>query len=220
MKKLKIPANLTALAYSSIKQYILEGRLDENARLTEEFLSNRLGISKSPIREALNRLEAEGLIRIEARRGAYLPTFSMKEIDELYDLREALEAHAARTAKVTPALLTELKKSIRLLRKHLESNDKANYIEEDVRFHTALVNAAGNDLLSKEFESVQNRIWLCRRNTYDLSSSSAPDQHEAIVSGLQGDRTAAQRAMSEHIRHVRQKLMAFLSSRERAKLAG
>ena len=220
MKKLKIPANLTALAYSSIKQYILEGRLDENARLTEEFLSNRLGISKSPIREALNRLEAEGLIRIEARRGAYLPTFSMKEIDELYDLREALEAHAARTAKVTPALLSELKQSIRLLRKHLEANDKARYIEEDVRFHTALVNAAGNDLLSKEFESVQNRIWLCRRNTYDLSSSGAPDQHEAIVGGLQGDRTAAQRAMSEHIRHVRQKLMAFLSSRERAKLAG
>jgi DNA-binding GntR family transcriptional regulator len=220
MKKLKIPANLTALAYSSIKQYILEGRLDENARLTEEFLSNRLGISKSPIREALNRLEAEGLIRIEARRGAYLPTFSTKEIDELYDLREALEVHAARTAKVTPALLAALKQSIRLLRKHLEANDKANYIEEDVRFHTALVNAAGNELLSKEFESVQNRIWLCRRNTYDLSSSSAPDQHEAIVGGLQGDKAAAQRAMSEHIRHVRQKLMAFLSSRERAKLAG
>jgi DNA-binding GntR family transcriptional regulator len=220
MKKLKIPANLTALAYNSIKQYILEGRLDENARLTEEFLSNRLGISKSPIREALNRLEAEGLIRIEARRGAYLPTFSMKEIDELYDLREALEVHAAQTAKVTPALLAELKQSIRLLRKHLESNDKANYIEEDVRFHTALVNAAGNELLSKEFESVQNRIWLCRRNTYDLSSSSAPDHHEAIVRGLQGDRAAAQRAMSEHIRHVRQKLMQFLSSRERATLAG
>ena len=220
MKKLKIPANLTALAYTSIKQYILEGRLDENARLTEEFLSNRLGISKSPIREALNRLEAEGLIRIEARRGAYLPTFSLKEIDELYDLREALEVHAARTAKVTPALLAELKQSIRLLRKHLESNDKANYIEEDVRFHTTLVNAAGNELLSKEFESVQNRIWLCRRNTYDLSSSSAPDQHEAIVNGLQGDRAAAQRAMSEHIGHVRQKLMQFLSSRERATLAG
>jgi DNA-binding GntR family transcriptional regulator len=220
MKKLKIPANLTALAYSSIKQYILEGRLDESARLTEEFLSTRLGISKSPIREALNRLEAEGLIRIEARRGAYLPTFSMKEVDELYDLREALEVHATRTAKVTPALLAELKQSIRLLRKHLAANDKARYIEEDVRFHTALANATGNDLLSKELESIQNRIWLCRRNTYDLSSSSAADHHEAIVGGLQGDRTVAQRAMSEHIGHVRRRLVEFMGSRERATRAG
>src|ERR1700693_1993526 len=212
IRNLTAAQNLTALAYDSIKRHILEGKLDENARLTEEFLSNRLGISKSPIREALNRLEAEGLIRIEARRGAYLPTFSMKEIDELYDLREALEVHATRTAKVTPALLAELKQSIRLLRKHLESNDKADYIEEDVRFHTALVNAAGNELLSKEFENIQNRIWLCRRNTYDLSSSSAPDHHEAIVGGLQGNRAVAQRAMREHIGHVRQKLMEFLSS--------
>src|SRR5438876_11187946 len=99
MKKLKIPANLTALAYNSIKEYILDGRLDESSRLTEEFLSGRLGISKSPIREALTRLEAEGLIRIEARRGAYLPSLTIKEIDELYDLREALEVHAVRTAQ-------------------------------------------------------------------------------------------------------------------------
>ena len=72
MKKLKIPSNLTKLAYDSIKEYILDGRLDENSRLTEEFLSTQLGISKSPIREALNRLETEGLIRIEPRKGAYL----------------------------------------------------------------------------------------------------------------------------------------------------
>ena len=66
MKKLKIPSNLTTLAYNSIKEYILEGRLDENSRLTEEFLSTQLGISKSPIREALNRLETEGLIGLLA----------------------------------------------------------------------------------------------------------------------------------------------------------
>src|SRR5499427_1918248 len=107
MRKLKIPTNLTALAYRSIKDYILEGRLDEDSRLTEEFLSSQLGISKSPIREALNRLEAEGLIRIEARRGAYLRRLSIDEINELYDLREALEVHVVRTAKLTPALLAE-----------------------------------------------------------------------------------------------------------------
>lgn len=82
MKKLKIPTNLTTLAYNSIKEYILDGRLDENSRLTEEFLSTQLGISKSPIREALNRLEAEGLIRIEPRKGAYLRRLSVTEVTD------------------------------------------------------------------------------------------------------------------------------------------
>src|SRR5579864_6162878 len=106
MKRLKIPSNLTVLAYESIKQHILEGRLDGDSRLTEDFLAKQLGISKSPIREALNRLEAEGLIRIEPRRGAYLRGFSLHDIGELYDLREALETHVARTAQITPELIS------------------------------------------------------------------------------------------------------------------
>ncbi|HKZ00992.1 MAG TPA: GntR family transcriptional regulator, partial [Pyrinomonadaceae bacterium] len=81
MKKLRIPDNLTTLAYKSIKDHIWEGDLDEGTRLTEEKLSQMLGISKSPVREALNRLEAEGLVRIEPRRGAHLRIFSAKEIE-------------------------------------------------------------------------------------------------------------------------------------------
>ena len=95
MKKLELPPNLTSLAYENIKRYILDGRLDEGARLTEEFVSTHLGISKSPIREALNRLETEGFIHIEPRRGAYLRSYCARDIDDLYDLRNALETHVA-----------------------------------------------------------------------------------------------------------------------------
>src|SRR5579864_6730785 len=132
MKKLAIPSNLTTLAYNSIKEYILDGRLNENSRLTEEFLSSQLGISKSPIREALNRLEAEGLIRIEPRRGAYLQGFSIKDINQLYDLREALETHVARTAEISRPLIARLKQSVPRMRKYLRDNDKSRYIDEDM----------------------------------------------------------------------------------------
>src|ERR1043165_25384 len=135
MRKLKIPSNLTTLAYNSIKEYILEGRLDEDSRLTEEFLSGQLGISKSPIREALNRLEAEGLIRIEARRGAYLRSFTNKEVDDLYDVRGALEVHAVSAGTFPPALIKELRASVKRLRGHLKANDRTRYIDEDVSFH-------------------------------------------------------------------------------------
>jgi len=101
IKLAKIP-NLTELTYRSIKQSVLNGTLGELSRLTEESLATQLGISKSPVREALNRLEAEGLVRIEARRGAYVRQFSAKEIKDLYELRELLEVHAIDSVTITP----------------------------------------------------------------------------------------------------------------------
>ena len=219
MRKLKIPTNLTSLAYQSIKEYILEGRLDENSRLTEEFLSGQLGISKSPIREALNRLEAEGLIRIEARRGAYLRSFSNKEVDDLYCLREALEVHVVRTGAFPPALIKELHNSTKRLRGHLKANDKARYIDEDVAFHVALGRASGNARLCEVLENIQHQIWLFRRKTYSLSSTTAPDAHEALVEALEkDDRRAAEDIISRHISSVRKRLLEHLA-KEREKPA-
>jgi len=220
MKKLKIPTNLTKLAYQSIKEYILAGRMDESSRLTEEFLSSQLGISKSPIREACNRLEAEGLIRIEPRRGAYLRTLTTKEIADLYDLREALEVHVVRTAQLTLKLIESLKASVARMREHLACNNKASYIEEDVEFHANLARATGNDHLCAVLENLQNQIWLARRRTYDLSSSTAPAAHDAIIQALEaGDRDAAQQAMSKHISTVCRRLLQFLATEETTKRA-
>jgi DNA-binding GntR family transcriptional regulator len=221
MKKLKIPSNLTTLAYNSIKEYILEGKLDEDSRLTEEFLSTQLGISKSPIREALNRLETEGLIKIEPRKGAYLRRLSPDEVTELYDLREALETHVVRTANLTPALFAELHQSLKRQRSYLKANDRARYIEEDVHFHAELAQATANAHLCAVLENIQNQIWLSRRKTYDLSSSTAPGHHEAIMTALEHkDRDKAEEIMREHIQNVRQRLVEFLESRMAEQVAG
>jgi DNA-binding GntR family transcriptional regulator len=215
MRKLKIPDNLTTRAYNTIKEHILDGRLDEDSRLTEGSLSSRLGISKSPIREALNRLEAEGLVRIEPRKGAYLRRLSMSEMNELYDLREALEVHVVRTAKVTPALLSELWQSVKRQRALLKANDKPHYIEEDVHFHAELARSTENGPLCTVLQNTQNQIWLCRRNTYDLSGSTAPDYHQSIVRALEdNDRARAQEIMREHIVNVRRGLLQFMEDQE------
>jgi DNA-binding GntR family transcriptional regulator len=213
MKKIEIPSNLTTLAYNNIREYILQGRLDETSRLTEDFLSGQLGISKSPVREALNRLEAEGLIRIEPRKGAYLRRLTPLEINEIYETREALEAHVVRTAAITPALLAELRQSLRRQRTLLKANDKPRYIGEDVRFHSLLAQATGNGYLCALLANIQNQIWLARRRTYDLSSSTAPDFHDAIVGALEEHtRDAAERAMRDHIRTVRERLLQFMQA--------
>jgi DNA-binding GntR family transcriptional regulator len=132
MQKLSTPQNLTALAYESIKKSILEGNLGDDVRLTEESLSQQLGISKSPIREALNGLQNEGLIRLEPRRGAYLRRFTIKEVEDLYNLREALEVYAVSIVKITPQLIEELKCSVERTKKCLKVHDRTLHIEEDV----------------------------------------------------------------------------------------
>jgi DNA-binding GntR family transcriptional regulator len=214
VKKLKIPSNLTKLAYNSIKEYVLEGSLDENSRLTEEFLSAQLGISKSPIREALNRLEAEGLIRIEPRKGAYLRRLAAQEVSDLYDLREALETCVVRTVRPRPDLFIDLRRSLQRQRTFLKANDRAHYIGEDVHFHSELARATGNAQLCSILENIQNQIWLARRNTYDLSSQTAPDDHEAIMMALEAeDFKRAESAMRDHIRNVGRRLLVFLESR-------
>ena len=211
IKKIKTPRNLTALAYDSIKAYILEGDLDDNIRLTEELLSRQLGISKSPVREALNSLHTEGLIRIEARRGAYLRQFSIQEVKDLYDLREALEVYAVGAAEVNSDLLADLHKSIENTRKFLKAGDKMGHIEEDTKFHGRIANATGNAELCRVLANIQSQIWLCRRKTYKLSSTTAPEAHLAILEALsKDDREGAQAAMRDHISFVRQRLINFM----------
>ena len=210
IKLAKIP-NLTELTYRSIKQHVLEGTHEVNARLTEESLAKQLGISKSPVREALNRLESEGLICIEARRGAYVRQFSAKETSDLYDLREVLEVHAIGQAKITSKLLSDLSKSIHLCEKLLSAGDKSKYVAEDIRFHGLLASAAANDELCRILDNLHTKILLCRYRSYSLSASSSPAAHTRIYRALeQGNCSEAQTAMQEHIRFVRDRLLESL----------
>ncbi len=180
-------------------------------RLTEEFLSKQLGISKSPVREALNGLQNEGLIRIEPRRGAYLRKFSIKEVRDLYNLRQVLECYAVSVVKIDAKLIDSLRTSLKRTQLFLEANDKVRHIEEDANFHGHIAKATGNMELCRVLENIQNQIWLFRCQTYSLSGSSAPKAHAAILRALEeGNHDEAVIAMNGHISHVREHLIDFL----------
>lgn len=209
--KLPRVPNLTDLACQSLKRHMLDGSLVEGARLTEEQLAKQLGISKSPVREALNRLEAEGLICIQPRRGAFVRKFTFDETRDLFDLRVLLEAYSVETAKVTPELLQDMADSIDRTQKFLNVGNKLAHVEEDIRFHSMIAASSGNKEFYSVFESVQQKTILSRSKTYHLSPSSAPINHQKIYEALRdGDRTEAKRTMSEHILFLRDSLLAFI----------
>jgi DNA-binding GntR family transcriptional regulator len=214
LQKLPKAPNLTEMTYLSIKQSVLTGSIEPSFRLTEEHLATQLGISKSPVREALNRLETEGLIRIEARRGASVRQFSAKEIQDLYDLRVVLELHSISAAAITPALLDDLAGSIKRTEQILVAGDRLAHIEEDLRFHRTLAEATGNGELCRIFENVQQKSLLCRYKSYELSATSSPLAHKKIYKALKlGQLEDAQTAMKEHIVYVRDRLLADIERR-------
>jgi DNA-binding GntR family transcriptional regulator len=211
MLKLTKNPNLTEQAYQSVKRQLLNGSFPEGSKLTEEYLSTALGISKSPVREALMRLESEGLINIEARRGAYVRRFSASEVHDLYDVRALLEVHAVGTARVTPELLEQMAASIERTRANLEAGDKLSHIEEDVHFHGLIAKSTGNHEFGRILDNIQQKSLLCRMTTFYLSATTAPASHQKIYAAMRdGDIELAKREMHDHILFVRDTLLQSL----------
>jgi DNA-binding GntR family transcriptional regulator len=212
MLKLTKNPNLTEQAYQSVKRQLLNGSFPEGSKLTEEYLSSALGISKSPVREALMRLASEGLIIIEARRGAYVRKFSAKEVHDLYDVRALLEVHAVSIARITPELLEPMAASIERTRANLEAGDKLSHIEEDIHFHGLIARSTGNPEFCRILDNIQQKSLLCRMATFYLSATTAPASHQKIYMAMRdGDVELAKRDMHDHILFVRDTLLRSLA---------
>lgn len=211
--KLKIPANLTERAYRTIRDEIIQGKIDGQQHLTEAFFAERYGISKSPIREALNRLETEGLITIIPRRGAFVREFSVHDAEEIYELREVLETLVVRNAVLDSKTLARLREIVTSAQSFLDKNDKPNYIRADAAFHTTLARASNNSRLRKMIESMHNQMLILRRQTFELTSHLSVKQHLGILEAIEkGDRQVAANLMAQHIRAVRKTLIDHLKS--------
>ena len=112
-------------------------------------------------------------------------------------------------------MFKELHQNGKRLRQYLKHKEKGEYIDEDMKFHASIARATGNAKLCDVLENLQNQIWLFRRKTYDISSSTAADYHEKILESLEaGDRERAEKTMREHISQVRNKLIDFLETQQ------
>ena len=211
--RLTIPESLTQRAFRLIRNEIVEGRLDSSQRLTEEYFAKKFGISKSPIREALNRLEAEGLVHIVPRRGAFVITITVRDVEEIYEMREMLEAGAIRNFEPDEQVFAKLRRSLALARQYLKSNEKLRYIREDMAFHSIIANANSNSRLRKALENMHHQMLILRHQTYHLTSHSAVVHHREILDALErDDRKEAEKLMVSHIRAVRDRLVQHLSA--------
>ncbi|WP_202880556.1 GntR family transcriptional regulator [Kribbella amoyensis] len=152
----KIPAAERVYAY--VKAAILDRTYPGGELLTEGELATAVGVSRTPVREALLRLEESGLVKLYPKRGALVLPVLPQEINDVVEARELIETHAA--AKVWPRrkqLIAVLTEKVDEMRTHRRAGDAKSFLEADRAFHEAIVDAAGNQILAKLYNSLRDR---------------------------------------------------------------
>lgn len=214
----------TDVAYDFIRKRILGGEYAPGASLMTELLSAEIGISRTPIRDALRKLEADGLVTIRAHLGANVKKMEVKEFREMCDLRLAVESHAAGLAALnrTQADLDEIHYALEGMRRLTESILAApqeqpflsELVREDARFHIAIMTAAKNDLMKKEILRLHliNRVMFGSSSIPPHGTSKAADdprrrvvlaKHEEIYNAIvRGEAVAARSAMESHLQEL------------------
>ena len=144
--------------YVHVKRDILGGALPGGSFVTEGALADVCGVSRTPVREALLRLEGDGLVRLYPKKGALVVPPSLDDAREVLEARLVIEEWAARAvwprrAELVPALETELEG----MRATLASEDVGGLVEHDRRFHEILVSAAGNAILARTYQGLRDR---------------------------------------------------------------
>ena len=144
-------ANLSEKTYERIKDAILKGNLSPGRRLLFDQLARGLGVSRTPLREAVVRLEKEGFVVSVPRGGTYVKKFSKKDIKEIYEIREMLEALAAMLAAtiITDKQLQVMRDTCRKFKNSIEKRNVQSCVKMDLKFHDLLIEASRNDKLSQ-----------------------------------------------------------------------
>jgi DNA-binding GntR family transcriptional regulator len=200
-----------------MKEEILASRLKPNARLNANELAARLGISRTPVREALGRLEHEGLVRRESAGGFRVHAMSLKEIIDVYRVREALELEAALEAlpHMTPELLEELAAALTAGESLLDPADYAEAILANRRFHALIVRASGNTMLQAIMTPIADRVRLVGAMLIQRHSQrprEVLDENTAILVALRtGDPARVEAAVRNHVRQAREHASNLLS---------
>jgi DNA-binding GntR family transcriptional regulator len=203
-------------AYRALKQMILDNQLSPGTHLLELEAANLLGVSRTPVREAMVRLDQEGLIALRARHGMRVLPISPEDMEEIYQILTALEAAAAEIVASKPPVergLDLLNRAIRDMTKALDAGALEKWAEADERFHKLLIELAGNKRLAASVNLHWEQAHRARMVTLRLrpKPTSSMLDHKALVAAIEeGKPSAARRIHREHRRRSGKMLIALL----------
>jgi GntR family transcriptional regulator, rspAB operon transcriptional repressor len=206
--------------HQAIREAILDRRFPPQMRLNVEELALQLGVSLTPVRSAIQLLAAEGLVDVHSRSGTFVATISRPELEEIFDIRCALESLAAEKAVFTGKDIERARKLVAVLNKPVK-NDAQRKIHEQANseFHEIIIRASGNKRLADMYESLQAHIAMCRLHRFDESWQSRLPQeqmeHQEIMEAMEKrDAKALARALRSHILRAKDALLVHIDPDE------
>lgn len=199
--------SLRGRVFRRLRNDILSGVYKEHDELRETTIGEELGVSRTPVREALRQLELEGLVTIVPNKGAYVTGISKKDVHDIYKIRSMLEGMCARwaTRYITPEQIGELEEVILLSEFHLKrkNEEKAVQVSElDGKFHKVLYEASNSRILEHVLSDFHKYVQMARIHSVESRerAEKSIEEHRAILEAIKGkDEDQAERLANAHV---------------------
>lgn len=197
-------------AFQQIKRSIVQGEWEGGTFLSERWLSEKLQMSKTPIRSALDRLEMMGLVKLVPNQGFVVQEISLRKILDIYELRLSLETYAIRqlTGKMDKAFFNILDDNLAKQSEAVKNDNIVGYVELDRQFHEAIIAGMANEEYSDAVSRMQDKFLIAVRTTFYKNKDrlwGSLDEHRQIRAALSGnDPSLSERLIRNHIEFVKQ----------------
>lgn len=207
------------IVYESLKESILNGSLKPGEKLMESRIAEDLGVSRTPVREAIRKLEKEKYVKMIPRKGAYVEDLTMEDILEVLEIRIVLEGLASKLAARN--ISDEMKDRIRENMKNFDSAsselDRKELISLDEKFHHIIYQSSGNHKLNEIVRELQDQFQRFRLSYFSELSSymKLANSHNKLYQAIiDGDEEAAEAYAKEHIEEIRDNIISWKSNNE------
>ena len=206
--------SLRGRVFQSIREDILSGRYEQNTELKEAAIGAELGVSRTPVREALRQLELEGLVTIIPNRGAYVNMITAKDVQDIYVIRSMLEGLCARwaTQSITAEQLDSMEETLCLSEYHTSKKNYEKLYVLDSLFHEQLDEVGGSRILNHILSDFHDYVKMVRKATISTSSRSvtSTEEHRAIFEAIkEKDPDKAEALAKEHVKHTIESIQAY-----------
>ena len=223
MRKLRTldqPLPLARLAYEALRDSILSGRLKTGEIYNEMRLAKELGISRTPVREALLELSAQGLVTFLPRKGVIVNHYTEHDVEEIFELRKAIELAAVeKVAKIAgPNNITKIEKVFNDQKAALKKNDYSGFLQADRRFHSLFGEMTNNRRLTAILDNIRDMVHLMGLQALSQTGrrEEVIDEHEKTLEALkQGDPAGARKSLEHHLERSRKAVLEQLESQKK-----
>ncbi len=208
--------NLNDRIYYYIRDRIVNNEIEPGSRIQYDELIKTLGVSRTPLRDAINRLQRDGLIEVKARSGTFVSIPKAKDIIEIYDLRKSLEILALDLAyeRISTDMLDQLLKQAEAADQAIDQGDPKPFFEADREFHRTIINHSNNSRLIQIMDTLEVQIkWFGIIITKNFNRpKQANEKHKQMLTALfEKDLDEAKQLMAEHIDEIKHYTIADFS---------